>query len=49
MCFYKRVRKVGLIGRRITGNWVEKNGLTAHVARVRNLNDKKQPDYSREI
>ena len=29
--------------------WAKRNGHTAHVARVRHLNDKKKPDHWRKV
>jgi hypothetical protein len=29
--------------------WAKRNGHTPHVARVRNLNDKKKPDHWRAV
>ena len=30
-------------------DWAKKNGHTPHVARVRHLNDKKNPDHWRKV
>jgi hypothetical protein len=30
-------------------DWAKKNGHTAHVARVRHLSDKKNPDHGRAV
>ena len=37
------------LGLRASRKWAKKNGHTAHVSRVRHLNDKKKADHWRKV